>query len=138
MEIEIDLAPGPNPDPLEPHSVQEHLAFPTTGRDILAAAAAVAGITVDLLVSKDRHRAISRPRQVAIWLIRRDLGWSFPYIGRLVGNRDHTTIMASCRCIDDLKTQGDVVTLRLIAAVERRAPGLASCEPVGPRLVRTA
>jgi len=33
----------------------------------------------------------------AFYLHLRDLGWSYPRIGALVG-RDHTTVMVACRC----------------------------------------
>ncbi len=143
MKIELDLTPTPNPDPLEPHGVDElgplhDSGTPATGLDILASAAAVVGVSVRELISKDRHRPLARARMVAIWLIRRDLRWSYPHLGRVFGNRDHTTAISACDRIECLRNQGDPTTLRLIEAIERRAPGLASCEPVGLRLVRTA
>lgn len=143
MKIELDLTPTPNPEPLEPHGVDElgplhDSSTPATGLDIMASAAVAAGVSVAELIGKDRHEPIARPRLVAMWLIRRDLRWSFPHLGRVFGNRDHTTAMAACRRVDCLRNKGDATTLRLIETIERRAPGLASCASEGLRLVRTA
>jgi len=137
MEIEIDTASRATAEALEPHLVDELGRVPDrdslTGLDYITAAAEVAGLTVADLIGKDRHRPISRPRQVAIWLIRRDLRWSLPYLGREFGKRDHTTIMAACRRIDELRNREDSDTLRLIARVEARlcraGPGVTAARP---------
>ena len=44
----------------------------------------------DLLCSS-RKKEIVRPRQIAMYLLRRELKSSFPFIGRRFGGRDHTT-----------------------------------------------
>lgn len=62
-------------------------------------------VTVDDVLSHDRHRSIAEARQVCCWLIRMCIEpqLSFPEIARLLGNRDHTTIMSSVRKIDRLR-----------------------------------
>ncbi len=60
---------------------------------ILHAVARYYHITVDELRSKGRRRAIAQPRQVAMYLLREETPLSLPQIGKLLGGRDHTTIM---------------------------------------------
>lgn len=55
----------------------------------------------------DSHRggaAISRPRQVAMYLARRMTTASLPSIGYHLGRRDHSTIIHGVRRIDALKS----------------------------------
>ena len=63
------------------------------------------------LGSKQRHRSIVRPRQIAMALARELTNRSLPEIGAAFGDRDHTTVMYACRKIDELrKTTGTVDT----------------------------
>jgi len=50
-------------------------------------------ITVDALLSRDRSRKIAEPRQVAMYLLRKETDASLPQIGEVLGGRDHTTVM---------------------------------------------
>lgn len=53
--------------------------------------------------SARRARAISRPRQVAMYLARRLTPRSLPDIGRRFGDRDHTTVMHAIRTVERLR-----------------------------------
>lgn len=55
--------------------------------------------------SKKRTRAISRPRQVAMWLCREITAHSFPEIGDAFGGRDHTTVIHAVKTIDLARTK---------------------------------
>lgn len=48
-------------------------------------------ISPEDLVVKGRKREVVRPRQVAMYLMRMELNYSFPGIGEKLGGRDHTT-----------------------------------------------
>lgn len=50
-------------------------------------------VSQDDLVIKGRKKAVVRPRQVAIYLMRSELNYSYPGIGERLGGRDHTTAM---------------------------------------------
>lgn len=57
------------------------------------------------IFSKSRRKEIVRPRQVAMYILRKDNGSSFPTIGSSFGGRDHTTAMHACEKIEeDLET----------------------------------
>jgi chromosomal replication initiator protein len=51
------------------------------------------------LVAKSRKKDIVKPRQVAMYLLREELKYSFPAIGEKFGGRDHTTVMHACNKI---------------------------------------
>jgi chromosomal replication initiator protein len=69
------------------------------------------------IFSKSRRKEIVRPRQVAMYLLRKDNGSSFPTIGSSFGGRDHTTAMHACEKIEgELETddilQQDIILIR--------------------------
>jgi chromosomal replication initiator protein len=73
------------------------------------------GVSANAL--RGRSRSIARPRQVAMYLIREEIGTSLPQIGAVLGGRDHTTILYGCDRITELIEQDtdlrrEVVTLR--------------------------
>ena len=50
-------------------------------------------ITMDDLIKQSRKKEYVKPRQIAMYLIRKELDNSFPSIGDFFGGRDHTTVM---------------------------------------------
>ncbi len=59
-------------------------------------------MTVEELKSKSNSRAITVPRQVAMYLCKRLTRHSFPEIGREFGGKHHTTVMHSVEKIETL------------------------------------
>ncbi len=43
------------------------------------------------IIASSRKREIVRPRQIAIYLLREELKCSYPFIGKRIGGKDHTT-----------------------------------------------
>lgn len=65
--------------------------------DIIEQTALVFGVTVAEIKGKCRKRRIVRPRHVVCYLAKRLIpGISYPVIGKLVGGRDHSTVMNAC------------------------------------------
>lgn len=56
------------------------------------------------LLGQSRARPIARPRQVLMYLLRTHLGIPLEEIGRIVGGRDHTTVMHAVEKISTLAT----------------------------------
>lgn len=54
------------------------------------------------LRGKSRKKEIVRPRQIAMYLLRKESGMSFPSIGDHFSGRDHTTAMHACEKIEKL------------------------------------
>lgn len=59
-------------------------------------------IRVADLESKSRARAVTRPRQLAMYLSKDMTQNSLPDIGKHFGGRDHTTVLHACKTITDL------------------------------------
>jgi len=52
------------------------------------------------LQSRRRHKSITEPRQVCMWLARKNTRFSLEEIGGYFGGRDHTTVMHSIKTVD--------------------------------------
>ena len=59
------------------------------------------GLTMGDLTGPTRRREITVPRQIAMYLTREMTGMSLPQIGTVFGGRDHTTIMHSCKVMEN-------------------------------------
>ncbi len=60
---------------------------------ILSEVAGYYGLAVDDLVARNRRRAVSVPRQVAMYLLIHEIGLPPTQVGRLLGGRDHSTVI---------------------------------------------
>jgi chromosomal replication initiation ATPase DnaA len=67
---------------------------------IQRAVAGFYGIAVEHMRSPWRHRSVAWPRQRAMWLARTLLGKHWVDLGRLFGDRDHSTIIHAIRAVD--------------------------------------
>ncbi|MBI5711402.1 MAG: chromosomal replication initiator protein DnaA [Candidatus Eisenbacteria bacterium] len=90
QEITLDLADevlqnyvNPEPDQLTPER-------------ILAAVAERFGVRSEAMCGQRRTRTVALPRQVAMYLTRQLTELSLVEIGRMFGDRDHTTVMYAC------------------------------------------
>lgn len=61
--------------------------------DMITAVSKYFSVGKRALLGSSRKRPIARPRQILMYLLRTQLGLPFQEAGRLVGNRDHTTVM---------------------------------------------
>ncbi|HSL41853.1 MAG TPA: chromosomal replication initiator protein DnaA [Anaerolineales bacterium] len=65
--------------------------------------------TVEALLGRDRSQKIAQPRQVAMYLLRKETNASLPQIGEVLGGRDHTTVMYAIEKIaSDIETKTDL------------------------------
>ncbi len=66
-------------------------------------------ISPEALVGRDRSQKIAQPRQVAMYLLRKETDASLPQIGEVLGGRDHTTVMYAIEKIaSDIETKTDL------------------------------
>jgi chromosomal replication initiator protein len=77
------------------------------------------------LMSKRRHKSVTLPRQVCMWLARKHTRFSLEEIGGYFGGRDHTTVMHAVRTVGsraqtDAALSSDVT--RIEQSLERREP----------------
>lgn len=76
--------------------------------------AAFFDLSLDDLISQRRHRAVARPRQIAMYFCKRLTRRSFPDIGQRFGGRDHTTVMHAVKRIEELATLDAAFAAELI------------------------
>ena len=60
---------------------------------ILSEVASYYGVQVDELLARSRKRTVSVPRQVAMYLLIHEIGLPPTQVGRLLGGRDHSTVI---------------------------------------------
>jgi chromosomal replication initiator protein len=70
-----------------------------------------------VLLGDSRARPVARPRQVLMYLLRRELGLPLEEVGRVVGGRDHTTVMHAVEKIThlastDVKIREDLLGIK--------------------------
>ena len=53
------------------------------------------------IYEKTRRKEIVKPRQIIMYLLRKDFSVSYPTIGQKLGGRDHTTVIHSCEKISN-------------------------------------
>lgn len=63
---------------------------------IIALVAEAHNITPDDIRGECRKRCFARPRHEAMYLAR-CAGWSYPHIARVIGGRDHSTVIHGAR-----------------------------------------
>ncbi len=65
--------------------------------------------SVEALLGRDRTQKIAEPRQVAMYLMRKETDASLPMIGEVLGGRDHTTVMYAIQKIaSEIETKADL------------------------------
>jgi chromosomal replication initiator protein len=78
------------------HGPQSELSF---CENVIRKVATAFNITTKELLGPRRHKAILRPRQVAMFLARKVGKLSYPQIGQAFSGRDHTTVLHACEMI---------------------------------------
>lgn len=71
----------------------------TTPAKIIETVVKFYDIHLNDMVQRSRKKNIVKPRQVAMYLLREELSYSYPNIGEKFGDRDHTTIIHACEKI---------------------------------------
>ena len=75
-----------------------------TIQDILDAVSGYYGLKLTDLLSKRRHKRVSLPRQIGMYLARKHTRFSLGEIGGYFGGRDHTTVMHAVKSIGGRRT----------------------------------
>lgn len=87
--------------------------------DIVAVLAEHFSLTKDLIESPTRKKEIVRARDFIAYLLREYADMSYPVIGRLLGGRDHTTIIHAHRKIQKLIEQKPHAKAELAELIEK-------------------
>lgn len=76
---------------------------------ILDAVSAYYGIDKHIILGDQRDRRTSLARHVAMYLMREDASLKATSIGKLVGGKNHATVLSACKRISSLLTKDNVV-----------------------------
>lgn len=91
------------PPPVVRDVIRLGTTSPILARDIIAIVSEHYDISLEAMTGPHRFRSIARPRQRACFLIREYRpNVSYPEMGRLMGGRDHTTVMHAVRKVEEL------------------------------------
>ncbi|MEM9021663.1 MAG: chromosomal replication initiator protein DnaA [Planctomycetota bacterium] len=71
-----------------------------TLQNIIDAVTGFYSVKLQDLQSRRRHKSVTEPRQVCMWLARKNTRFSLEEIGGYFGGRDHTTVMHSIKIVD--------------------------------------
>ena len=86
--------------------------------EILKVVCETYGVTLKDITGKKRTKNLVDPRQIAMYLLRQDIGLNLQSIGQLLGGRDHTTIMHGIEKVSKL-AQTDEQTKSTITALRQ-------------------
>ncbi len=92
----------------------------TTVEDVQRIVCGYFGIRLADMKSRRRHRAVSFPRMIAMYICRQRLGTSYPELGERFGGKDHTTVISAVRKIGGLVEAQDERVLGAVGAIERK------------------
>jgi len=87
--------------------------------DVMALVTSEFAISARELIGKGRTQTVSLPRQIAMYLIREHTECSLEDVGRLFGNRDHTTVMYAVAKIRE-RAQRDRMFKELLDGLSNR------------------
>lgn len=76
---------------------------------IITAVAAHFDLNPTHLLGSSREKTISLARSVAMYLTRQNTAMSYPEIGRALGNKNHSTVIAACQRVEELIRGGDLI-----------------------------
>lgn len=100
-----------------------------TVRKIMEIVSELSGIEIVDIQCKLRCKEFVRPRQVVMYLARRWTNASSPDVGRIIGHRDHTTVLYGVKTIARLRAI-DPDLDALVRAAERRLNILSGWPPI--------
>jgi chromosomal replication initiator protein len=67
------------------------------------------GVSHKDMLSNRREHAISLPRSVAMYLVRRMARLSYPEIGHLLNKKNHSTVISACRRIESALAKNEMI-----------------------------
>lgn len=87
-----------------------------TYEDLIQAVSMHFGIEIRAILSEDRKKENQIPRQVAMYLLKNRLNFTYERIGNIFSGRNHTAVMYSCKKLEQVmkKDQQVVRELNLI------------------------
>lgn len=88
---------------------QSHAGTALTPQAIIACVSERCGVLPKDIMGELRRPDLVQARQIAMFLCREQLGFSYPVIGRLFGGKDHSTVMHGVKKIKQLQERDNVM-----------------------------
>lgn len=85
---------------------------------VIEAVADFYSLSPEELKGRSRNKKVIKPRQIAMYLARQETQASLPQIGKVLGERDHTTVLYGLKKISD-QTERDEILRREILAIRK-------------------
>jgi chromosomal replication initiator protein len=108
----------------DPHQEQEFVGFDVAPKrqasfqDLMEAVSRYYSVSVQDMLGNSRVREILVPRQIVMHLAKKYLRITYVRIGEIFGGKDHTTVINSCKKIEE-HLQNDPQLLREVRALEK-------------------
>lgn len=84
-----------------------------TYEDLIQAVSGHFGIEIRTLLSEDRKKENMIPRQVAMYLLKNRLHYTYERIGNIFSGRNHTAVMYSCKKLEEVMKKDQQVVYEL-------------------------
>lgn len=94
-----------------------------TVKKLVESVASFYNVTTEDLIKQSRKKEFVKPRQVAMYLIRKQIESSFPSIGEFFGGRDHTTVMHAVEKIENLAKEKESIRQEIDLILEKAYMG---------------
>jgi chromosomal replication initiation ATPase DnaA len=106
---------------------------PLLGSDIKEIVCKHLGINRSVMTSPTRTKDWVKARQLAMYLIRRLTYYSYPQIGKMFGDRDHTTVLWACRVAGE-RYRTDPEYQDLVETLTQKIMAETGARPIETRL----
>jgi len=89
-------------------------------RDIMDAVSRFYNIEHKDLIGQGRKKELVWPRQISVYLMRKEINYSYPTIGAELGGRDHTTAMhAYNKILDEIENKDNEKVVQEIESIRQ-------------------
>jgi chromosomal replication initiator protein len=108
-------------------TLQDLVASPKTltAQEVIEAVGRFYHVSKEQITGRRRHKEIVRPRQVAMYLSRKETQASLPEIGEALGGRDHTTVIYGVEKIEGQMEEDTTLRREVMAIQEQLYNGAA-------------
>lgn len=90
-----------------------------TPQDVLKVVSIFYDIPIDKIKGESRRKDLVKARQVTMYILRELNKLSYPTIGEVFNNKDHTTVMHSCKKIEEERINDSVLNNEIESLIEK-------------------
>ena len=92
-------------------SIKDRTAMrgPVPADRIVACVAEHFSLTPAVVMGSGREKVVATARAIAMHLARQHTGMSYPEIGRAIGGKNHSTVIAACQRVEGMISAGDLL-----------------------------